>query len=455
MLAAGKGTRMKSETPKALFPICGVPMAELVGRAMREAGVKKPVMVVGQFVEQAREALGKNYIYAIQKKQLGTADACRTGLEALGDYNGYVLVASADTPLVTKEVFSTLFSKAKESKAICALATCEMSDPTGYGRIVRDDSGYLKRIVEEADAAREEKKISEVCTSVYVFDAKSLRNALSKLRPSKKGEFYLTDVIELFSERGNCIVVKFADSKTFLGVNTRWHLAEAEKILRMQILQRHAQEGVTIRDPHTTYIHFDVRIGKDTNIEPMTFLEGKTRIGERCQIGPCTKIKDCSIADECSVLLSHLQEAVIGKGTRVGPFANVRTGTKIGENARIGNFVEVKNSEIGKNASIAHLSYIGDSTVGESANVGAGTITCNFDGFQKNRTVIGAGAFIGSNTTLIAPVTIGDRAITGAGSVINEDVPPDALAIGRAKQINKENWAKEWRQKRTKRAKKS
>lgn len=430
-------------------------MAELVGRAMREAGVEKPVMVIGQFVEKAREALGENYVYALQEKQLGTADACKTGIEALGSFDGYVFVASADTPLITKEVFSTLLSKAKESKAICALATCEMSDPTGYGRVIRDDDGYLQRIVEEAEATCDEKKIQEVCTSVYVFDAKSLHNALPKLRPSSKGEFYLTDVVELFSEKGNCVVVKFRDNKTFLGVNTRWHLAEAEKTLRMQILQRHAQEGVTIRDPHTTYVHFDVRIGKDTIIEPMTFLEGKTSIGERCQIGPCTKIKDCTIEDECSVLLSHLQEAVIGRGTRVGPFANVRPGTKISENARIGNFVEVKNSEIGKNVSIAHLSYIGDSEVGESANIGAGTITCNFDGFQKNRTVIGAGAFIGSNTTLIAPVTIGDRAITGAGSVINEDVPPDALAIGRAKQINKENWAKEWRQKRTKRAKKS
>ena len=446
ILAAGKGTRMKSELPKGLHKVCGLPIVELVARAMQGAGANRVIFVVGHGSDAMRQYFGERYEYADQDEQLGTGHACKCALAALDGFEGSVIVGTGDSPLVTAEAMSALVERKRDTGAAMVIGTCILDDPTGYGRVVRNGN-RVSAIVEHNDASPGQLGIKEINAAFYCFDASVLREMLPMLsNENVKGEFYLTDLAEMISSSGGCVeTLVFDDSDLMRGVNDRWQLAEAGEILRKKVLKQHAVNGVTIVDPATTFVDFDVVIAEDAVIEPMTVLEGFTRIGSNCVIGPMTRISDCEVGDACSIFMSHLSRATVGSGTRIGPYANVRPHTKIGDGVKIGNFVELKNAEVGDKSSLSHLTYVGDATVGSGANVGAGTITCNYDGFAKHRTEIGDGAFVGSNSTLVAPVTIGEGAFIAAGSVITEDVPGDALAVGRSRQVNKEGWASRWR----------
>ncbi len=449
VLAAGKGTRMKSAKPKVLHDVCGLPMVEHLLRALEGAGIHKKVSVVGCGSEEVRGALEGKSDFALQEEQRGSGDACRMGMEALGAFDGIVVVAPGDAPLVTAEVFQAMLS-AVEGGAEGALATCVLNDPTGYGRILRSETGDVLGVVEEVDADQEQRAIREVCTSFYAFRASALREALPRLKPDNaKGELYLTDVVRILAEDGRRVAATpIADGTLLMGVNDRWQLAEANEQMRRRVLKGLALEGITIEDPGATFVEVDVRVGQESTLRPMTVLRGRTFVGEGCEVGPFTRIEDSEVGDGTVILMSHVQRAAIGRGCRVGPFANLRPGCRLGDGVKIGNFVEAKNAELGDGASAAHLSYLGDTVVGAGANVGAGTITCNYDGFEKHTTTIGENAFIGSNSTLVAPVSIGDGAIIAAGSVITHDVPGNAMAVARERQVNKEEYAERWRKRK-------
>lgn len=451
ILAAGKGTRMKSELPKGLFEVCGLPMVELIGRAMREAGVEKPTVVIGHQRELMRHKLGDAYSYAVQEEQHGTGHAAKMAAPTLNGHTGGVLIVPGDAPLLSGEALRALAEYHQEKGAACTIATAIMADPTGYGRIIRREDGGVGSIVEHRDAPQHVRdNVKEINTGVYIFDAKTLLRLLPALsNQNAQGEYYLTDLIEAINAEGGRVeALPFSDSDLLMGVNDRWQLAQAAAALRQRILQKHALNGVTIIDPSTTYIGADVQIGGDTVIKPLTSISGLTNIGSGCEIGPSTDINDCEIGDNVTIIMSKLDHATMKDGSRCGPFAHLRLGTVIGENAKIGNYVEVKNGHLGKKAAAAHLTYVGDASVGAGTNIGAGTITCNYDGFSKHRTEIGESVFVGSNSTLVAPVTIGDGAVIAAGSVITHDVPADALGIGRGRQEVKEQWAARWKQKK-------
>jgi bifunctional UDP-N-acetylglucosamine pyrophosphorylase/glucosamine-1-phosphate N-acetyltransferase len=450
ILAAGKGTRMKSDLPKCLHPVCGVPMADLVGRAMMAAGVQVPILVVGHGGELLQDRFGDRFSYAWQHEQLGTGHATLMAAESLLGYDGPVFVAPGDVPLLSAEVFQKLVAS-YEGTGDATVATVRVSDPTNYGRILRDTSGLVTAIVEEKDATDGQKSIKEVNSGVFVFDAKTLFEVLPTLEPAnKQGEYYLTDMVSALRELGRPVrALEFSDPDLLRGVNDRWSLAEASKVLRTQILRRHAMNGVSILDPDSTYVEPDVEVGVDTILEPSTQLLGKTKVGDRCRIGPSSLVEDSLVGDDCIIFMSRVAEAEMQAGSRCGPFANIRPNSVLGPGVKIGNFVEVKNSKLHGRVSVSHLTYLGDSEVGEGTNIGAGTITCNYDGFSKNRTLIGANVFIGSNSTLIAPVEIGNGAMTAAGSVVSSGTyPEDALVIGRTRTEVKEEWAALWRRKR-------
>jgi bifunctional UDP-N-acetylglucosamine pyrophosphorylase / glucosamine-1-phosphate N-acetyltransferase len=450
ILAAGKGTRMKSDLPKGLHAVCGLPIVEWIGRAMRGAGVERPVAVVGHGGDLICDALGGGYDYVWQREQLGTGHAALMARELLCDHRGPVVVAPGDTPLLTADALAHLAQRQVETGAGCVVATFRLSDPTGYGRIVRAADTSIRSIVEHRDATPAQLELHEVNPSVYCFDAAVLWDVLPALsNANSQGEYYLTDAIEAIVANGGRVEADlFEDSDLFLGVNDRWQLAEAETALRRRILRRHALEGVTLADPSTTFVGPDVTIGPDTRIEACTEIHGRTTVGAGCRIGPFTRIEDSQIGAGCVILMSQVAQVRMETNARCGPYAHLRPGTVLGEGTRIGNFVEVKNANLAAGVSANHLAYVGDAEVGARTNIGAGMITCNYDGFSKHRTVIGAGAFIGSNSTLVAPVNIGDGAVIAAGSTITHDVPEDALGIGRSRTEIKEGWASQWRKRR-------
>lgn len=441
---------MKSELPKALHTVCGVPMAELIARAMTGAGVERPIVVVGHEGDLLIQALGEKCDFAWQREQMGTGHATLMAAELLKGHDGVVLVTPGDTPLLSAAALQSLAHAHIEAGCNCTVATVKLDKPAGYGRVVRDGRGNVSEIVEERDASDEIKLISEINTGIYCFNTKCLLEVLPALKnENAQGEYYLTDVIgEINRRSGTVKPLLFSDSDLMMGVNDRWQLAEAARALRLRMLKQHALAGVTIVDPETTFIGIDVEIGIDTIIAPFSTIEGATRIGMRCEIGPNSRVTSSTIGSGCTVLMSHLNEATMLDGSRCGPYANLRPGAVLGEKAKVGNFVEVKNASLGTGAAVSHLSYIGDGRVGASTNIGAGTIFCNYDGFAKHRTEIGDGAFVGSNSTLVAPVTIGDGAMIAAGSVITKSVPADALGIGRERQEVKENWAAQWRKRK-------
>lgn len=450
ILAAGKGTRMKSDLPKGLHEVCGLPMVEHVARALRGAGVERIVIVIGHGGELIQQRLGDSYEYAWQREQHGTGHAAQMAAPLLEGFVGKIVIAAGDTPLVSSEMFSELISGGS-SATKCLIASSNVDNPKGYGRIVRNGIG-VQRIVEEKDATPDERGIQEVNSSIYCMDGPTLLSCLPKLTNNNaQGEFYLTDVVAMVAEQGAADAMVFDDPDILVGVNDRWQLAGADKKMRERILRKHAESGVTIMDPDTTYLGAEVEIGVDTILEPSTMIMGKTTVGKGCRIGPYTRMEDCEVGNDVMIYVSYLKEAKLHDTAKVGPFAHIRPGSELYPDVKVGNFVETKNATLEAGVKASHLTYIGDAIVGENSNIGAGTITCNYDGFNKSRTEIGRDTFVGSNSTLVAPVKLGDGSFVAAGSVVSSgDYPAEAMVIGRSRTEVKEQWAAQWRNKKSK-----
>lgn len=442
ILAAGKGTRMKSKAPKVLHKICGSSMLSYVLEAVSSAGVEQKIVVVGFGADLvAREVADKGRI-ALQTEQLGTAHALLQAKPLLKEFSGQILVLCGDTPLIEPDTLSALVEAHRAQGAAATVLTAEVVDPTGYGRIIRDERGRVKRIVEQKDASPEEIKVREINTGIYCFESAGLFEALDKVTPANaQGEYYLTDIIKTYAAEGRTVgAVLLANQNEAAGINDRVQLAEAERVIRSRVLLDLMRSGVTVVDPQSTFVDRGVRIGRDTIIYPFSFVEGNTSVGEDCTIGPNTRLVDSAVGNGVTIQNSIALESVIKDRCTIGPFAYLRPETRLGEDVKVGDFVEIKKSEIGNGSKVPHLSYVGDATVGRKVNIGCGTITCNYDGNKKWPTIIGDRAFIGSNTNLVAPVHIGEGATTGAGSTITRDVPDGALAVERAKQALVPDW---------------
>ncbi|HEY3297074.1 MAG TPA: bifunctional UDP-N-acetylglucosamine diphosphorylase/glucosamine-1-phosphate N-acetyltransferase GlmU [Armatimonadota bacterium] len=451
ILAAGKGTRMKSKLPKALHPICGKAMALHVIDACKDSGISDCIVVIGHGADQVREGLGEGVRYAIQEEQLGTGDACKRGVELLQDDDVDVLVTPGDTPLVTAEILDLLAKAHRSSGADATLLTAILDQPGSYGRVVRTVEGGVLGIVENKDATPKQREIREINAAMYCFKLKVLRKYLASLtNENAQSEYYLTDVIGKMSADGLKVQgLVSPDADVVRGINDRVDLADLTEILRKRVLRRQMLAGVTIVDPSSTYIDSDVEIGLDTTIYPHSILENGTRIGDNCSIGPSVRLYNVKIGNEVTVFFSNAADSLIGDGSKVGPFAHIRPGCRLGQNVKMGDFVEAKNAVLEDGVSMGHLAYVGDAVIGEHTNIGAGVITCNYDGVSKHRTVVGQDVFLGSDVTLVAPISIGDGAFIAAGSTVTENVSGGALAIARCRQTTKEGWAKKRREERS------
>ncbi len=446
ILAAGLGTRMKSEKVKVLHPLLGMPMIFFTVELAQKLGAEKTVLIIGHQAEEVKAALeGRPVDFALQKEQLGTGHAVQQAVPHLQETEGPILVLCGDVPLLREETLSRLIEHHRETDAAVTLLTTQLQSADGYGRIIRSPSGNILKIVEHKDATLEEKKIREINTGIYCFDADFLRTSIASLtNKNVQNEYYLTDLIEIAQyEQKKVSGLTCEEPEEVMGINSRDQLAAAAAILRDRINLQLMQEGVTMIDPSSTYIGTDVVIGRDTTLYPDCYLEGKTRIGEGCVVGPSTRIVDCEIGDGVEIRgFCILSESKVEDRAIIGPFSHLRPGSEIRESAHIGNFVEIKKSVVGPGSKVNHLSYIGDTEMGKGVNIGAGTITCNYDGVRKHKTLIGDNVFVGSDTQFIAPVKIGDRSLIGAGSTITGDVPDDALATSRAEQKNIEQGGK-------------
>lgn len=444
ILAAGQGTRMKSKLYKVLHPVCGKPMVQHVVDQVASLNIKEIVTIVGHGAELVTEQLGEQSEYALQAEQLGTAHAVLQSKNVLAEKEGVTIVVCGDTPLIKAETMEALFTHHEKTNAKATILTAVAENPFGYGRVIRNQNGHVEKIVEHKDATDEERLIKEINTGTYVFDNRLLFDALENVsNDNVQGEYYLPDVIEILKKQGETVTAfKTNDFEETLGVNDRVALAEAERIMRSRINELHMRNGVTLIDPKNTYIDAEVEIGQDTTILPGTIITGKTIIGSECQIGPNSEIKHCVIGDKTEIRQSVAHHSVIGSEVAIGPFAHIRPESNIGNQAKIGNFVEIKKTVFGQGSKASHLSYIGDAEVGDDVNIGCGSITVNYDGKNKYLTRIEDGVFIGCNTNLIAPVTVGKGAYVAAGSTITDNVPSEALSIARARQINKENYVK-------------
>lgn len=440
---------MKSKLPKVAHTILGIPMVAYVVRAADEAGCERIVVVTGHGA-QLVETLVTGVTTVRQAEQLGTGHAAMCAERALGDLTGSLVVLSGDSPLLRPATIAALIEERERSGAAAVVLTARLADPAGYGRILRDDDGALAAIVEDKDLAPDQHGIDEVNTGTYCFDAAELFSRLKRLgNGNAQGEYYLTDMIGMLRAEGLPVrAMTTTDPSETLGVNSRVQLAEAARVMQRRINRAHMLAGVTMTDPDLVWIAPTVRIGRDTVVEPLSFLLGETTVGEDCVIGPDTRLTDCTVGDGCVVDSSVAIESRLADHVNVGPRSYLRPGTRLLDSAKVGTSVEIKNSTIGEGSKVPHLSYMGDATVGKGVNIGAGTITCNYDGERKNPTVIGDGAFIGSDTMLIAPVTVGEGAVIGAGSAIARDVPADALALERTEQHTIEQWARRRRARR-------
>jgi bifunctional UDP-N-acetylglucosamine pyrophosphorylase/glucosamine-1-phosphate N-acetyltransferase len=431
ILAAGQGTRMRSKLPKVLHPLLGRPMIRYAIDTACQVTETSPLLVVGHEAEQVRLVAGDDVRYVIQELQLGTGHAVQQTRSLLEGKTDLVLVITADMPLLSVATLQRLVRAQVEHAGPLTLLTVMSDESRGFGRVLRDDRGQIRAIVEEAQATAEQLAIRELNTSVYCFASDWLWDALDRIPLSPKGEYYLTDVVGIAVSAGLSVQsITLDGTEEVIGINDRTHLAEAEAILRKRINTHWMISGVTLIDPRTTYIEADVQLGQDTIIWPNTYLQGDTVVGEGCVIGPHTILRDTRVGDHCKVLSSVLEGALLEENVEVGPFGHLRKGSHLAQGVHMGNFGEVKNAYLGPGTRMGHFSYIGDATIGADVNIGAGTITCNYDGKQKHQTEIGERVFIGSDTMLVAPIKIGDDAITGAGSVVTKDVPANTLAVG-------------------------
>ena len=438
ILAAGLGTRMKSDVPKVLHEVCGRPMLAYVVDAALSSSPERLVVVTGPEQDAIFETLPTGCERAIQAERRGTGDAVRAGLEPLVGFDGDVMVLYGDVPLVDAAFVERLSCCHRTSGAEATLTTVRLEEPAHYGRIVRDEQDRVARIVEFRDASADERDIDEINVGLYVFRGAALRGALSRLSSDNaQGELYLTDVVHLLIDAGHAVATCEAEDEDMcMGVNSRVELAVVNAAMRRRLLERLMLAGVTVEDPETTYVDWGVEVGRDTVLCAQTHLLGRTTVGAACEIGPGSYLSNAFVGDRARVVSSHLHDCVVSSGCSVGPFAYIRPNTVLAEGARAGTFVEIKNSRIGEGSKVSHLSFIGDAVVGRDTNVAAGNITANYDGVDKQPTTIGNDVRTGSDTTFVAPVTVGDGAYTAAGSVIPEDVPPGALGVARARQQN-------------------
>jgi bifunctional UDP-N-acetylglucosamine pyrophosphorylase/glucosamine-1-phosphate N-acetyltransferase len=439
ILAAGLGTRMKSGLPKVLHHLVGKPMAWYTLQAVGQVSQEKPIMVVGHAADQVRESLGDAADYALQEPLFGTGHAVMQAEAKLLGKSDLLLVTYADMPLLRGETLVGLVELAKSHNEPISMLTVTSEETRGFGRILRDADGKVREIIEEAEASPEQLQIHELNPGVYCFRTAWLWPALKRIRLSSKGEYYLTDLVSMAAAEGHRIYsLPVNDPNEVIGINTRVHLAQAEALIRQRINQNWMLAGVSMIDPGSIYIEPEVTLGQDTILWPGTYLHGSTQIGKNCVIGPNTIIKDTQVGDDCTLLASMLEGALLEDHVEMGPYCHLRKGAHLCKGVHMGNFGEVKNSTLGEGAKMGHFSYLGDTLVGADVNIGAGTITCNFDGTQKFPTEIGEGAFIGSDTMLVAPVKVGAGARTGAGSVVTKDVPANTLALGVPARIIKE-----------------
>lgn len=448
ILAAGQGTRMKSDLPKVLHPVAGRPMLGYVVDAARALRPERLVIVVGYAADKVKAYLaegfpGTAFTYAVQEPQLGTGHALLSARDAIGWEEADLLLLYGDIPLVRTATLQTLIDGHLSTAAVATVLTAIVDDPSGYGRIIRDPgTKEIARIVEHADASRSERAISEINIGIYCFKVPEVFPLLDRLTvANEQKELYLVDMVGLLLREGRRVATVVADDPDEVeGVNSRVQLARSEAARRAGILATLMRSGVTVTDPASTYVDWGVEVGRDTVLEPGSILRGKTRIGRDCSIGPWSQLIDAVVGDGCRVWSSVVESSRVADEASVGPFSRLRPGTKVGSKAKVGNFAELKNSDVGPGAKIQHHSYIGDADIGPDANIGAGTVVVNYDGVAKHRTVIGRGAFVGCNSNLVAPVKVGDGAYTGAGTTVTQDVPPGTLAVARPRQTNLEGW---------------
>jgi bifunctional UDP-N-acetylglucosamine pyrophosphorylase / glucosamine-1-phosphate N-acetyltransferase len=450
VLAAGFGTRMKSKLHKVLHPVCGKPMILHILDQLEKLDLDQIIVVVGQQRESVEEAIAGRADIVIQDEQLGTGHAVMVAVPQLQADTTTTVVLYGDAPLIQAQTIERLFSEREKENASAVVLTANVKNPTGLGRVFLDTSGQIEKIVEEKDASPTERMHAIINTGIYAFSTEDMKQALEKVKPDNaQNEYYLTDTIRILRDgQKRVISLDVGTEDEIASVNDRVQLAHVERIYRRRILERVMRSGVTILDPETTYVSEGVEIGQDTVLYPGTVLEGATRIGTGCTIGPNTKLVDTVVGDDVSVVYTVALSGKIGEGATVGPFAYLRPGADIGKHVKIGDFVEVKNSSIDDGSKVSHLAYVGDATIGKNVNVGCGVITVNYDGKDKHRTVVLDNSFIGSNVNLIAPVSVGEGAYVCAGSTVTDNVPDDGFAIGRARQVTKPEYVRQWRAKR-------
>ena len=445
ILAAGAGTRMKSKKPKVAHEILGLPLVNWVERAVRQAGVSKTVVVVGHERQQVIPLLNPESEIAIQDLRLGTGDAVLSAKDALKNFSGSVVILSADSPMITPETISMLLDHRSKTDSAGVVLTMKMDTPFGYGRIVREDSGHFARIVEEKDCTPTQAQITECNSGIYCFDSAVLFESLAKLSNNNaQGEYYLTDTLEIALAQygeGSVVAVEASDACECAGVNSRIQLASAANCLQTRINNAHMEAGVSFTNPCMAWIGPDVKIASDVEILPMCTILGKTQIGEDSVIGPSSTLNNVEVGKNCILNETIATDVIVHNNVVCGPRAYLRPGTVLKDNSKIGTCVEVKKSIVGEGSKIPHLSYIGDAQIGSDVNIGAGSITCNYDGKNKHTTIIEDNAFIGSDTMLVAPVKVGKSALTGAGSAITKDVSDAALAVGRSRQVEIANYS--------------
>ena len=441
VLAAGKGTRMKSALPKVLQPLAGATLVERVLASAANLQPERRLLIVGHQAEQVEEQLAAigGLEFVLQEPQNGTGHAVQQLLPVMQGFEGELLVLNGDVPLLRAETIESLVNGHRHSEADVTLLTARLKDPTGYGRVFVDADGKVSAIVEHRDCSEEQRSNNLTNAGIYCFNWQALAEVLPKLSTDNdQGELYLTDTVAMLPL---AMHVEVADPDEVNGINNRKQLAQCEAVLQQRLRDHWMAEGVTFVDPDSCTLSEDCLFGRDVVIEPQTHLRGTCHIGDNCRLGPGSLLDNADIGSDVTVLHSVVREATVGNGVAIGPFAHLRPAADIADGCRIGNFVEVKKSQVGAGSKINHLSYIGDASLGENVNVGAGTITANYDGVRKHRTVIGDGSKTGANSVLVAPVTLGAKVTVGAGSTITKDVPDGALAIGRAKQLSKEGWA--------------